>query len=249
MMGEGENMFKKKLSAVVALLVLGSASAYAGITGSPHDLSTTTTGVAVNGELCVFCHTPHAGNSAFTGAPLWNKESPTTDFTMYGATSASTNGQTIAQADTGVNDPSNSSLACLSCHDGVSSIDSIVNAPGSGLNSVLTADVLTLVTSVGFNENVNLTADLTNTHPISVQYIPGNASLRAFGDQLGTGTDWSGAAIVQDLLRGVDQDRVECGSCHDPHNGLADQSTRETEVNFLRHSNAGSALCLGCHAK
>ncbi len=244
MVGEGENMFKKKLSVVAALLVLGSASAYAGvITGSPHDLSATTTGVAVNGELCVFCHTPHAGNSAFTGAPLWNKASPTTDFTMYGATSAATNGQTIAQADTGVSDPSNSSLACLSCHDGVSSIDSIVNAPGSGLNSVTT---VTSITTIGVNANANLTADLTNTHPISVTYIPGNASLKPTNTVL---TGWQGAGTILDLLRGSGQDQVECGSCHDPHNGLADQATRSTEVNFLRHTNAGSALCLGCHDK
>ncbi|MBI3593131.1 MAG: hypothetical protein HY099_06610 [Nitrospirae bacterium] len=35
--------------------------------------------------------------------------------------------------------------------------------------------------------------------------------------------------------------RVECPSCHDPHD-----PSRNT---FLRKSNAGSALCLTCHIK
>ncbi len=244
MMGEGENMFKKKLSVVTALLVLGTTSAFAAtIAGSPHDLSATTTGD--NGELCVYCHTPHAGNTALTGAPLWNKANlATASFTMYGAVDAASAGSTIAQATT-VAEPSNSSLACLSCHDGVSSIDSIVNAPGSGMNTITGSVAIGAVVG-GINENADLTADLTNTHPISVEYIPGNASLVPKTTVL---TGWQGAATIQDLLRGVD-DRVECGSCHDPHNGTAlTTAEREVEVNFLRHTNAGSALCLGCHNK
>ena len=247
---------------IVAGLLLASTAAFGGISGSPHDLSATATGTAVNGELCVFCHTPHAGASGTIGAPLWNKEanlSAAGAFKMYGATSTATNGQTIAQTDTGVSDPSNSSLACLSCHDGVNSIDSIVNAPGSGKNSIGTS---TLITSIGVNENANLTQNLTNTHPISIEYIPGNASLRAFDanltDQPGNVQAWVGATTIQDLLRGSGSDRIECGSCHDPHNGYGAAASdlygtgvqdRTTEVNFLRHSNKASALCLGCHGK
>ena len=36
---------------------------------------------------------------------------------------------------------------------------------------------------------------------------------------------------------------VECGSCHDPHNGGT------TPVNFMRVNNANSAVCLACHNK
>ncbi len=47
------------------------------------------------------------------------------------------------------------------------------------------------------------------------------------------------------------QPYVECASCHDPHTTSSqDGSPNGTgEVDFLRMSNAGSALCLACHIK
>ena len=38
---------------------------------------------------------------------------------------------------------------------------------------------------------------------------------------------------------------VECGSCHDPHEGEANG----IDVSFLRISNVGSEVCLACHIK
>ena len=37
-------------------------------------------------------------------------------------------------------------------------------------------------------------------------------------------------------------DKVECASCHDPHDQVVDGTGK-----FLRLDNAGSALCLDCH--
>lgn len=259
---------------IAAGLLLGSTALMAAIAGSPHDLSVDTgdaSGLASlttdNGELCVYCHTPHAGNSTFSAggnAPLWNKTpdaagtgsvTTTSTFTMYGASAANTAGTTIASTAT-ASVPSNPSLACLSCHDGVSSIDSIVNSPGAGTIAEATPR---LITAVGGNDNANIGIDLTNDHPISIvyggtgtgnTYSGGPASLRPKDANLETvtGSAWLGATTIQDLLRGADM--VECGSCHDPHNGDASAAgTRATEVNFLRVSNVGSKLCLGCHDK
>ena len=240
-----------KLSVLAGLLLASSAAFGASIVGSPHDLSGVTftaAATADNGEICVYCHTPHGASGTMTGAPLWNKaDMGNKTFDMYGAT--------IAGNDTG-SVTNNQSLACLSCHDGVSSIDSIVNAPGSGYN---TQDGDMNVTGIGYNDVANianlkgLTASLANTHPISITYVAGNASLRPTTTELnsttGNVTQWMGADTIGDLLRGAD--KVECGSCHDPHNGNRGTATglRDTEVNFLRHTNAGSALCLGCHDK
>jgi hypothetical protein len=72
-------------------------------------------------QICVFCHTPH--HSKTDTGPLWNKDNVAT-YTSYGST--------VAGNSTAV---SGSSLACLSCHDGVSTFDSFINRPGQGSNT------------------------------------------------------------------------------------------------------------------
>ena len=264
-------MFKNKISFVTSLLLLSSSLAYGaiaggGIAGSPHDLGTiANANVATNlasdvdnGAICVYCHTPHAANVAFDGAPLWNKKKTTGQtFTMYGESSdTAADGATIGLT-TVPDNPASPSLACLSCHDGISGIDSIVNAPGSGMGALVDNDtniVAALTNKYGGNiggtpgtATTGTVIDLSNDHPISIAYDTTadgtkKGSLRATGDPL---TDWVGADTVGDLLR---NGNVECGSCHDPHNGTNDQALGGN-VNFLRVGNAGSALCLGCHDK
>lgn len=76
------------------------------------------------GEVCVYCHTPHASNSqsAVARAPLWNRTYLDSSYQSY--TSDTLNGTPSA--------PGSASLTCLSCHDGRVAIDSIINMPGSG---------------------------------------------------------------------------------------------------------------------
>ncbi|TAN82729.1 MAG: hypothetical protein EPN14_03795 [Gallionella sp.] len=74
------------------------------------------------GEVCVYCHTPHASNRQIA-APLWNRTIVPTSFTVYNT--PTTLGRPITQ-------PGVSSLVCLSCHDGVTAVDSVINIPGSG---------------------------------------------------------------------------------------------------------------------
>ncbi len=101
------------------------------IANTRHNMTQSTAGVGISntmdlarndyGEVCVYCHTPH-GSSAAIVAPLWNRTTKATSYTLY---SSNTLTQTVAQ-------PGGSSLACLSCHDGQTAIDSIINMPGSG---------------------------------------------------------------------------------------------------------------------
>lgn len=76
------------------------------------------------GEVCVYCHTPHGANTQLS-APLWNRTFKANTYTTYG----SNNSATLQSA---VTDPGVNSLTCLSCHDGTTAIDSIINMPGSG---------------------------------------------------------------------------------------------------------------------
>ena len=72
-------------------------------------------------EICVFCHTPHHSRPA--AGPLWNREGASTGYTAYGTTI----GGTVPSATLNPE-----SAACLSCHDGVSTFDMLVNSPGKG---------------------------------------------------------------------------------------------------------------------
>jgi len=78
------------------------------------------------GAVCVYCHTPHgANNSSGMGMPLWNRTvNPSLTYVPYGT--PTTLGLTVTN-------PGPASLTCLSCHDGATAIDSIINMPGSGM--------------------------------------------------------------------------------------------------------------------
>jgi hypothetical protein len=76
------------------------------------------------GQVCVFCHTPHGANAG-VALPLWNRTIVARTYTTYDQLNTSTLTQTVSQP--GVN-----SLSCLSCHDGQTAIDSIINMPGAG---------------------------------------------------------------------------------------------------------------------
>ncbi len=195
------------------------------------------------GDICAYCHTPHGANLGPTGpAPIWNKGTSPTTFEMYGTTIAGTNT---------ANQPTNQSLACLSCHDGVSAMNAVVNAPGSGYQGRFSANPLLAGTYL-LNGNGDQTVDIMeqiptkavgfdgfkNDHPISIKYNEGRGSLRPTTTNL---TNWLGASKIADLLRGPNKDTVECASCHDPHNNYNSL--------YRRTSQAGSGLCFGCHDK
>lgn len=77
-------------------------------------------------EVCVFCHTPHHSNTTVAPAPLWNRVNATSSYTAYGTTLGGTTISSVGSV----------SLACLSCHDGVTTFDNLVNAPGAkGVNA------------------------------------------------------------------------------------------------------------------
>lgn len=162
---------------VAATLAFGMAASYAGIKDTKHNLGASN-GVNENytsgtDEICVFCHTPHASNTNVK-APLWNKPTNGGSYTTYStATSATIDGSVDM---TGV------SLACLSCHDGTQAMDTMINKPGSGgynasgstLGGTWTGarqDGTGKLTGIA-----NLGTDLSNDHPVGIQYCGGGIS-------------------------------------------------------------------------
>lgn len=280
--GKGTGRTARWLLAVV--MAFGASVAMAQITGTKHNLGSTSTAgnnkVSNTGEICVFCHTPHAADS-FTGAPLWNKKiSTTTTYTVY--PTSSTMDAERATGGLGTASIGSVSLACLSCHDGTQAMDNILNAPGSGgysasgTNGVLTGLGWTWTgsgvdTATGKMTNAATTlamlgTDLSNDHPIGMQYCGGGPTKAAptaacvdgdfYAPQSNTGATsfWvdtsvgtAGTRQKTDMIlynrsfaTAGEGPSVECASCHDPHTA---------NTTFLRIANTGSAVCLACHNK
>lgn len=145
------------------------------IINSKHDLSlnSSTTGPksATISEVCVFCHTPHGAD--VSKGPLWNRNSAvtTTPAGVY-ANASSMDSDTLATI-------LQSSVACLTCHDGATSLDAIINKPGNAAASYNTANTGTALfvitgagtgTVIGGNMGAGTGSDLSDDHPISVAY-------------------------------------------------------------------------------
>jgi predicted CXXCH cytochrome family protein len=215
------------LSLVLTSLLYAAASEAASIVGSKHDLAS-----GIRTETCVFCHTPHFANSA-ESAPLWNKNIANDNrvFTRY---SSDTIGTSIP------NRPSGISLACLSCHDGVSpEVHSVINQPGSSLGTATYAGTCDKCHSSHGSMGRTMTSqllklgpDLSNDHPISMVY-PTDQQDPGFHIPPDLQKGWSDVP----LFRG----KVECPSCHNVHD--------PARVPFLRMANSGSTLCYKCHNK
>ena len=104
---------------------------------------------ANTGEICAFCHTPQGAESNVASPPLWNRTAP--PLSSYRAYSSL--GSATAEAIGSV------SMSCLSCHDGSQAPNIIINTP-------------TLRLDVG-DVQVNTGNDLTNHHPVGIQYAGG----------------------------------------------------------------------------
>jgi len=128
------------------------------------------------GEVCVFCHTPHGGDTT-AAVPIWNRNLGTETYTRYSQSGPDGLGTTTFDAQEA---PVGSvSIACLSCHDGTQALDAMLNAPGSG-NQWPTATTMTGGDiepdgSGRLRQDIvqNLGIDLSNDHPISMQYAGG----------------------------------------------------------------------------
>jgi hypothetical protein len=256
-------MMKRKMFhwiIVLALVLLPLSMALAGISGSRHDFGSITGGgtfISTNEpEICIFCHTPHSAvsqDASGNSVPLWNRSlndgvatyqmywSPTLHATMPGS-------------------PSGMSLLCMSCHDGISAINVLVNH--GSVNPITMqggqdqlGDIWSDPAQPGYpGGNVGellpgapMTAqrNLSNDHPISFTYDSTLAATPgiALNDP---GVNGANIAPLKLFTYGARVNVLECSTCHDPHE---EGSTADNTYPFLRMSNFGSEMCLACHAK
>jgi predicted CXXCH cytochrome family protein len=212
---------KKTLLLAVVLCLAFSASAFAAVSGGPHDLSTASTTTGVD-EICVFCHHPHNTPTDTTGGEiLWNMNDISTGtFSMYASqflnvTTYITLGGVDANGKQGT-------AECMSCHDGVITTSAL--------------EVGTMTGSYTLTDNGILGMDLRNDHPVSFDYD----AVQATDSELKS-IDAVKASAGGITFYGTNDDVMGCASCHDVHN--------ETYGMFLRTTLAASVLCLECHIK
>ena len=260
--------------AIVAFGVLGWTDARAAVEDTRHNLGSSNTVAGANSfsgtaAVCVFCHTPHGGSTS-AAVPLWNRTlADPASYTTY----ATLNSATLDGAEAPVGSVS---IACLSCHDGTQAMDTVLNEPGSGIdNPIYSAGVWTGANQTGGRLNAgiitNLTQDLTNDHPIGIQYGGGGITaaaptaatndpdFRAPGTTNLNGTTvwWVDSETTPNTTRektdmllytrsvaGIDSGALQpFVECASCHD------PHTTNVTFLRTSNDGSAVCLACHNK
>jgi predicted CXXCH cytochrome family protein len=164
----------------------------AGLIGSRHDFR------QLGGrplDLCTPCHTPH-----LSVAP-----SPLLDPRPIAAQRLRPYTALGVELD-------DSSLLCLSCHDGVVAKD--VYGSAHAISGQIASSW------VG--------AASLSSHPIGVKYPLADSKYQPI------------EAVTSDGRVKLPEGRVQCISCHDPHN------TRRHDHMLVR-SNEGSRLCLSCH--
>ncbi|MBI5240466.1 MAG: cytochrome c3 family protein, partial [Elusimicrobia bacterium] len=210
--------------AALAALLAGDAAALS-IRDSAHDLSATSATIgpkaASEKETCAFCHASHkpAANS-----PLWNRADSQVNFTFY--TSDYLNTYLGQAAPTMADLALSRTRLCLSCHDGVTALGGLYNiAP----NTVGMTGSMRPASVLG--------TSLADDHPVLYDVKPGA------GPPAQPGTDPEIVLPVADdpvKTYGATH-RVECTSCHDPHDNRYGK--------FLVKPNANAALCTTCHQK
>ncbi len=200
----------KKVYTTLLFIFLSNTS-YAKITVTSHNLS----GLSKESDTCLYCHIPNKRGNIQT--PLWDSSASKTKFTIYKHSKIEGGSDTY-------------SMLCLSCHDGISSKNSIVSL---GDQDYFNSDEIK-ITSRSRGLTLNSYGDLDD-HPVSIEYPVNKSGFKDINEPL-VG-QWKNAITVSDILK---NGKVECESCHDPHFTSEDGK-------FLRNQNYRSQLCLSCH--
>lgn len=274
-----------------AVLALVSTAASATVVGSKHDLSassgnnafTASGNPAGSDQVCVFCHTPHAAATAANQIiPLWNRTTSASTFTLYADTGAGTLDGKTADDGAATGGIGGVSLACLSCHDGSIALASVLNAPGSGpaaetawgagawINAGSTLSGTTAAATLG--GVAGLGTDLSNDHPVAIQYAGGGYVITGAATMTGTSATANDTAFLPAVIgtgtqAWVDVDASGTKTADDlplfTNHLTASPAVSEpfvecaschnphgtTNEMFLRASTDNSAICTSCHVK
>ena len=212
-------------------------------------------------EICVFCHTPHGGNLNAQG-PLWNRSiTPDGTYNTYNSGSLDATLEGVA-----LDQPNGISKLCLSCHDGTIAIGSVRVLDGSmatgpiSMSGVETDGTMPVGNGATTGFTRRLGTDLSNDHPISFTFDStlalkdGELRDPAVETHIGNRSPGNSPHVP------LDNNQVQCNSCHDPH--IRDASDPTKNIKFLRlnrfqkvsptatsFNEGNDIICLACHNK
>jgi len=204
---------------------------------------------STGGEVCSFCHTPHASNPV---APLWNREDPGTYYQTYESSTL--------EAEVG--QPTGSSRLCLSCHDGTIALTQTYN--GRNLSG---GTIHISPTDAGY-----IGTDLSDDHPISFHYdptlatrkgqlrnpdsLPAHLPLDDSGQLQCTTCHDPHDDSVGDFLRMSNDESALCRSCHEISGWTTSVHATSTAAlagakrdtwDNLKATTVRGAACESCH--
>lgn len=261
------------LVALIVLFISGISSST--IVGSSHDLSKDSHGgkfYSTNeDEVCIFCHTPHnaiiddVGDGSGNRVPLWNRNfgpssDPNRDKTGFSLYSSATLNATAFSLD----QPKGYTLLCLSCHDGITAINAVVQHNRNNPITMYDFDQLGDAWNPSFPDHypgMNIGGATPNTYS-DPYYGTVNSNTKDLSDDHPVSFVFDSSLVLQDpklklpdassklkLFNG----RLECPTCHNPHEegGGYAKGTDEYEINmpFLRVTKDKSQICTDCHIK
>lgn len=243
---------KKIIIAALAALAFNAGMAAAAVyplTGTKHDLSSFGTGsyrakTAVEGpggttEICIFCHTPHGGN---TEAPLWNRASTAENYQFYTSdVLAALNYPAAEDPKTGA--AHSRTRICLSCHDGTIALGSVVNMPNV-IPSLYTEIQMFGSSTIQQSSPGYIGIDLRDDHPVAIPHDNAKdpeLSPVITADAPNVNLYELNGTQVRKTRTGGAGSYVECTSCHNPHDNVNGK--------FLVDPNTNSKICTSCHNK
>jgi predicted CXXCH cytochrome family protein len=204
---------RRRLAALLVCAALGvmPSEAHADISNTLHNLTPGGPGIVKNPDRVGMCRFCHTPHRAAQTLALWNRGLPDQTYDLY---ESSTLEATPEQ-------PTGSSRLCLSCHDGTIALGNVLHAPGQ-----------TIAPLGPLEGRVLLGTDLSDDHPISFVF---DEDLALRNGELASPFTLLGPVHLDD------EGRVQCTTCHDPH--------EDAFPKFLVTTIENGELCISCHLK
>jgi len=235
------------LNTLALLFLMTGISAAAGKKisedGNKHNFSSTNTAVNFRAidtgdprstEICVFCHTLHHSSGE---GPLWNRRSTTVSFFKRYSSPTLAIDDAVLQGASEYGQPNGSSRLCLSCHDGITALGAVFTTPLSNIHFID-------VRSGSSGPDVKIGYETYSSHhPVSFKY---NQTVRNLLISPPYNKEfWDTPPTDKDVKVRLDkQERMQCTTCHDPHQ---DQSDTPSATTPFWTTGTYDKVCMSCH--